>query len=143
MRPSKASRCTPAFAFLQELATVWSGSAATPLALERLSLTEDGRVLYKLKRRWSDGSTHLVFDPLTFLERLAALVPRPRANLVTYHGVLAPAASQRHRIVPETLPRPARTCPTTRIRHPRPIRQPSNGATPGPSSSNGCSKSTF
>ncbi|MFQ5472505.1 MAG: transposase [Dehalococcoidia bacterium] len=38
-------------------------AARPPLALERLSLTEDGRVLYKLKRRWSDGSTHLVFDP--------------------------------------------------------------------------------
>ena len=29
-----------------------------------------------------------------------ALVPRPRRHLVTYHGVLAPAASLRPRIVP-------------------------------------------
>ena len=34
------------------------------------------------------------------IERLLALVPRPRRHLVTYHGVLAPAASLRPRIVP-------------------------------------------
>jgi hypothetical protein len=34
------------------------------------------------------------------LEKLAALVPPPRFNLVRYHGVLAPAARQRARVVP-------------------------------------------
>ena len=34
------------------------------------------------------------------IERLLALVPRPRKHLVTYHGVLAPGASLRHRVVP-------------------------------------------
>ena len=28
-----------------------------------------------------DGTTHFVFDPLTFIERLAALVPRPGVHL--------------------------------------------------------------
>ena len=42
----------------------------------------------------------MVLDALTFLERLAALVPRPRKKLVTYHGVFAPAAAYRHRVVP-------------------------------------------
>ena len=32
------------------------------------------------------GSTHVVFDPLTLIERLAALVPRPRIHLTTYHS---------------------------------------------------------
>lgn len=32
-------------------------------------------------------------DALTLIERLAALVPRPRVHLTTYHGVFAPAAS--------------------------------------------------
>ena len=35
------------------------------------------------------------------LEKLAALVPPPRLNLVRYHGVLAPNASDRSQIVPE------------------------------------------
>ena len=42
----------------------------------------------------------MLFDPLTFIERLAALVPRPGRPLLTYHGVLAPAASWRDSIVP-------------------------------------------
>ena len=42
-----------------------------------------------------------MFDPLTFLERLAALVPRPRTHQVTYHGVLAPAAAWRAPPEPE------------------------------------------
>ena len=79
-------------------------AARAPLANARLSQTADGRIVYELKRPWRDGPTPVVFDPITFLERLAALVPRPRKNLVTYHGVLAPAAGIRDRIVPVTLP---------------------------------------
>ena len=41
-----------------------------------------------MRRRWSDGTTHLLFDPIELLERLAALTPRPRVNLVLYYGVL-------------------------------------------------------
>ena len=61
---------------------------------------------YQLRRPWRDGTTHFIFDPLTFIERLAALVPRPRRPLLTYHGVLAPAASWRDSIVPA----PPSTC---------------------------------
>ena len=46
----------------------------------------------ELTHPWSDGTTHIAFEPLVFLERLAALIPRPRTHLVTYHGVLLPAA---------------------------------------------------
>lgn len=76
--------------------------AARPaIAQERLSLTRNGQVLYRFKRPHRDGRTHVLLDPLTFLSRLAALVPRPRAHLLTYHGVLAPAAAMRAEIVPE------------------------------------------
>ena len=50
--------------------------------LERLSLLPDGRLLYRLKRRWRNGTTHVIFEPLELVEKLAALVPRPRFNLV-------------------------------------------------------------
>ncbi len=43
-------------------------------------------------------------DPMTFMSRLAAQVPPPRFHLLSYYGVLAPAASRREEIVP---PRPA------------------------------------
>ena len=48
--------------------------------------------------------------PMTFLSRLAALIPTPRANLVTYHGELAPAAPHRQRIVPAALHELESTC---------------------------------
>ncbi len=75
--------------------------AARPaIASSRLSLLPDGRVCYELKRRWKDGSTRVVMTPEVLIERLLALVPRPRRHLVTYHGVLAPAAGLRSRVVP-------------------------------------------
>ena len=36
-----------------------------------------------------------------WLSALCALVPRPRRHLVTYHGVFAPAAGIRSRVVPQ------------------------------------------
>ena len=71
-----------------------------PLALDRLSTETNGRVIYELKHPFRDGTTHFVFEPLEFLAKLAALVPRPRANLTRYHGVLAPNSKYRKRVVP-------------------------------------------
>jgi hypothetical protein len=47
----------------------------------------------------SGGTTHLLFEPLEFLEKLAALTPRAEINLVLYHGVLAPQARWRADVV--------------------------------------------
>ena len=41
-----------------------------------------GQVVLKLKTPWRDGTTHLVLSPLEFMQRLAALVPRPRLHLI-------------------------------------------------------------
>ena len=70
------------------------------IASERLSLAEDGRVVYRLRHAWRDGTTHVLLEPLDFLGRLAALVPPRRAHGLTYHGVLAPASEWRDLIVP-------------------------------------------
>ena len=56
--------------------------------------------VYQLKTPYRDGTTHFVFEPIEFLARLAALVPRPRGNLVRYHGILAPNAKHRSAVVP-------------------------------------------
>ncbi len=72
-----------------------------PLSTERLSLLAYGRLLYKLKRRWRDGTTHVIHEPMELMERLAALVPPPRFNITRYYGVLAPAATFRPSVVPE------------------------------------------
>jgi hypothetical protein len=73
-----------------------------PLATERLSLLPDGRLLYRLKRRWRDGTSHMIFEPLELVEKLAALVPPPRFNLVRHYGVLAPSAAWRSLVIPES-----------------------------------------
>jgi hypothetical protein len=62
----------------------------------------DGRLLYRLKRRWREGTTHMIFEPLELVEKLAALVPPPRVNLVRYYGVLAPSAAWRSLVIPES-----------------------------------------
>jgi len=49
---------------------------------------------------YRDGTTHIVMSPLEFMQRLAALVPRPRLHLIRFHGVLAPHARLRAAIVP-------------------------------------------
>src|SRR5262249_40958630 len=64
-------------------------------AQERLRLRGDGRVALELKRVWGDGTRELVFEPLEFLERLAAMTPRPEKNLLICHGLLAPRARWR------------------------------------------------
>jgi len=44
-------------------------------------------LVLKLKTAWYDGTTHLVMSPLEFMQRLAALVPRPGLHLIRFHGV--------------------------------------------------------
>jgi hypothetical protein len=74
--------------------------ARPPLALDRLKELPDRRLSYRLKTPWRDGTTHVVMERHELLERLAPLIPPPRAHQVRYHGVLAPCASGRDRIVP-------------------------------------------
>jgi hypothetical protein len=75
--------------------------AARPaVATGRLSELSDGRLHYRLKRPWRDGTTAVVFERQDFIAKLAVLVPAPRAHLTRYHGVFGPAAAWRSLIVP-------------------------------------------
>ena len=74
--------------------------ARPPIATKRLSVDTRGRVVYRYKQPFRDGSTHVLLEPLDFMARLAALVPRPRLNLTRFHGVFAPNYKHRARIVP-------------------------------------------
>jgi hypothetical protein len=78
--------------------------ARGPICNDRLELDGDGMVIYKFKREWKNGARAVVLSPTAFLERLCALIPRPRRPLITYHGVLAPAARIRPAIVPTPEP---------------------------------------
>jgi len=48
------------------------------IANERLKRNGEGQVVLQLKSAYRDGITHIVMSPLEFMQRLAALVPRPR-----------------------------------------------------------------
>ena len=69
------------------------------VANKRLKRNGAGDVVLQLKTPWRDGTTHIVMSPLEFMQRLAALVPRPRLHLIRFHGVLAPHAKLRAAIV--------------------------------------------
>ena len=56
--------------------------------------------MLKLKTPWRNGTTHIILTPMEFMQRLAALVPRPRLHLIRFHGVLAPNAKLRSKVVP-------------------------------------------
>ena len=96
------------------------------LASGRVQCNAAGQVVLKLKTPWHDGTTHLVMSPLEFMQRLAALVPRPRLHLIRFHGVLAPNAKLRAMVVPQGPEAPAQVAPPAECEancaHHRPVR---------------------
>jgi hypothetical protein len=75
-------------------------TARGALSLERLAQDANGALMYRFNRPWSDGTTGITLSPLELLEKLAALVPVPRAHLVRYAGCLAPHSTLRTAIIP-------------------------------------------
>jgi hypothetical protein len=56
------------------------------VSLERLAEDANGDLVYLFTRPWSNGTTGIKLAPLELLEKLAAIVPLPRAHLVRYGG---------------------------------------------------------
>ena len=79
------------------------------LSKTRLEEKEDGTIVLRLKRPWSDGTTEIVLSRLEFLERICALIPPPKSHTVAYHGILAGNAAWRSEVVPRDPPRPRPT----------------------------------
>ena len=67
---------------------------------KRLALTSNGQIRYQLKTPYRNGTTHVIFEPLDFIAKLAALVPKPRVNLTRFHGVFAPRSKLRDKVAP-------------------------------------------
>ena len=70
-----------------------------PLSQKRLSWTADGKVRLALRKPSATGRTHIVFEPVEFLRRLAAAIPRPRQNLIRFHGCFAANHKRRPEVV--------------------------------------------
>ncbi|CAD5254103.1 transposase (fragment) [Alteromonas sp. 38] len=69
--------------------------ARPAISAQRLSLNDSGKARYELKTPYSNGTTHVFFNPLDFIAKLAALVPPSRLNLTRFYGVFAPNAKVR------------------------------------------------
>ena len=80
------------------------------VSTKRLSITRNGRVRYELKTPWRNGTTHVIFEPLDFISRLASLIPKPRVNLTRFHGVFAPNSKSRAKITPARRGKRKRAC---------------------------------
>jgi hypothetical protein len=86
--------------------------ARPPVATDRLSQLADGRVALRFKRPFYDGTEAVVFTPFELIERLLPLIPRPRKHTIRFHGILAPAAGYRAKVVPAAkTPAPPRQMP--------------------------------
>ena len=55
-------------------------------------------IRYQLKTPYRDGTTHVIFEPVDFIARLSALVPKPRVNLTRFHGVFASNSKHHARV---------------------------------------------
>ena len=80
--------------------------ARPPIAQDRLRLSDTGQVVYELKKPYRDGTSHIVMSPLELLEKITAIIPRPRVHLTRFHGVLAPHYKYRDLVVPKKVESP-------------------------------------
>ncbi len=70
-----------------------------PFAEDQLRATEDGRIAFTLRRKAQSGQSVILLEPVRQLRRLAWLIPPARQHQVRFHGILAPAAKDRSRVV--------------------------------------------
>lgn len=71
-----------------------------PVSEKRLTRRNNGDVILQLKSEWSDGTRAMEFTPHEFIEKLIAIIPQPRIHGVRFHGILAPSAEDRRKVVP-------------------------------------------
>ena len=92
--PWKAERWVNSWAIRSRTASRWARAhegeklerlcryIARPAVSEnQLSLLRNGKGCYELKTPYRDGTTHVLFEPMDFIARLVALVPKPRVRL--------------------------------------------------------------
>ena len=60
----------------------------------------------------------MAFEPVDFIARLAALVPKPRVNLSRYHGILAPNHRWRGEVTPARRGKALKTGANAEVRTP-------------------------
>lgn len=108
-------------------------SSAGPVSFRNVERAPDGSILLRLRRRWQDGTWAVRFAPTELLEKREAMIPKPRINLLVYHGEFAPHARGRGEAVRRAQERVTDSQPSGTARSPdssgRP--PPDAGAAPG------------
>ena len=92
---------------LEKLSSIHRAAAGCAGTTIRDPRREDPLPFKKRIFRWDDPR---LFDPVELVEKIVALIPPPRANLLRYHGVFAPNSKERGNIVP--VPEVAESLPT-------------------------------
>jgi hypothetical protein len=77
-----------------------------PVAENRLKKLNNGEILFEMKASWGDGTRAILFSPKELIEKLVAIIPQPRIHQIRFHGILAPSATDRERVVPSKLKTP-------------------------------------
>jgi len=81
-------------------------TARPALANSRISKDLDGHILYELKNKYTDGTTHLRFTQTEFIEKIMAPIPPPRKNLIRFFGVFGPHHGYREEVTDMIRKRP-------------------------------------
>jgi len=89
----------------------WRHCLHPPFALEHLHLLDAEHLIYHNPKPRSDSPRDLVLTPLELIDKIAALIPPPRAHRHRYYGVLAPNSPMRAAVtalapLPVTVPLP-------------------------------------
>ncbi len=84
--------------FIQGLRPLWGHSTWNKGSLKPPC---QGNIRNRLKSPNRDGTTHVIVEPLDFIARLAAFVPKPRVNLTRFHRIFAPNSSLRAQMTPD------------------------------------------
>ena len=99
--------------------------ARPPFALDRLRELDPEHLLYERTKPGPGGTGSLLLTPPQLLDRLAALIPPPRAHRHRYYGVLAPNAPLRAAVTalaPVAVPTPPAPPPDPPTAEPAPAR---------------------
>jgi hypothetical protein len=83
------------------------------VAEDRLELTPSGDVILRLKTPYADGTSHLLFSGVEFVEKLAALIPPARIHLTRFFGCCRVGHERLTTVFPQQVSRdlsPNRTC---------------------------------
>jgi len=65
-----------------------------PVSEMRLERKNNGNIVLRLKSQWSDGTYAMEFTPHEFIEKLIAIIPKPRIHKVRFKGSYSSATKR-------------------------------------------------